>query len=326
MKVNVKKFFLSLTLFVIFVLLIPEHINYLHRFDEGYANVLKWYGSPVIEWIKNNSSLNDVFLAADPRRLAWLTNRTFVDMHTNASKLSVSELNSLIQSFNVSYVIIDAFLITYTPHSNFFEYLYSGPLKLGQIYPIVKEDVINNILDELTSTGGLNCTIDTYGLKLVFEYHPESSRTVRIYRVTKATFLIKIEFQDSFVKNWRAGNNGKLLITENNGFKLIIGKGTNYTYTYHETPLNISLKGDAMKFLAWKITEINDVNIERIEIWKSKEKFLASIIPPSTPSTWFTYVGNDITSINDLRIVIKGKSGGYINLKYLVIGTIQVNE
>jgi hypothetical protein len=98
------------------------------------------------------------------------------------------------------------------------------------------------------------------------------------------------------------------------------------TYTYTKTPLNISLEESVAKFFAWKVTEISDVKIERIEIWSDKEKLLTNIIPPSTTGTWFTYINNDITSISDLRVVIKGKSGGYISMKYVIIGMVQIND
>jgi hypothetical protein len=222
MKVDLKKVFLSLAFLIVLGSLIPTHIDYLSKFNEGYQNVLRWYGPSVIEWIKNNSSSDDIFLAADPRRLAWFTNRTFVGMTTKSGTLDISELNSLIQSFNVSYVIVDTFFMTYTPHSDFFNNLYSTPSKFGQIYTVAKKDTMVNILDELALSGRRNYVQDFYGLKLVFEYYPEGSRIVKIYKVVKVTFTIKVEFQDNFVKNWKAGNNGELL-TENGVSKLIIG-------------------------------------------------------------------------------------------------------
>ncbi|MCC6019085.1 MAG: glycosyltransferase family 39 protein [Candidatus Verstraetearchaeota archaeon] len=323
MKIDSRKVFLSLTFFILFSSLIPIHINYLYKFNENYQNVIKYYGHPVIEWIKYNSSPDDVFLAADPRRLAWFTNRTFVGMTTKSGKLDISELNSLIQNFNVSYVIIDTFFMNYIPHSDFFNNLYFTHSKLGQMYPIMKEDTIVSILDELVLSGKQNYIQEFYCLKLVFEYYSEDSRAVKIYRVVRATLLIRVEFQDNFVENWGAGNNGKLL-AENGVSKLIIGKGMTYTFTYRRTPLNILLEKNTTKFFAWKVIEINNVKIERIELWSDKGEFLTNIIPPSSPGTWFTYINNNVTSIGDLRVVIKGKPEGYISIKYVVIGVIQI--
>ena len=91
--------------------LIPSHISYAAKFNAGYSNAQNWYGASTINWIKDNTSSNDVFLAAEPRRLAWITDRTFVGMTTNSSNLDISSLMELIDDFSVTYVVVDSFLI-----------------------------------------------------------------------------------------------------------------------------------------------------------------------------------------------------------------------
>ena len=201
LKFKIKKISLILAFLIVVCSLIPLHIDYLHNFNVGYTNILEFYGPTVIDWIENNSSSDAVFLVADVRRLAWFTNRTFVGMTTQSGKLDSSEVNSLIQSFNVSYVVVDDFLITYTS-SDFFYDLYYRPLRLGQVYPVADKDTINKTLSDLIISNKWNYTEEFYGLKLVFE-SSKDSRITQIYRVVKVSCITNVAFMDTtFNRGW----------------------------------------------------------------------------------------------------------------------------
>jgi hypothetical protein len=173
---------------IVFISLVPSQVYYLNNLNSGYTNVLQWYGSSSIRWIETNSSPNSVFLAADPRRLAWLTDRTFVGTTTESGVLNATELANLIGKFNVSYLIVEDFLILYVPHSSIFDELYSGPLQLGQTYLIVQEGTIEEILNDLVIQSNTSYVIkDVLSIRLVFESSIDT-RNIRIFQVVNSDY------------------------------------------------------------------------------------------------------------------------------------------
>jgi len=201
-KFKVMKIFFALTFIVVIFSLIPLHISYTENFNVGYTNVLDWYGQTPLEWIENNTLPTDVFCASDANRLAWFTNRLFVGMTPRSGTLDASEMNYLIERFDVRYVVIDTFLMHYIPHSTLFDDLYKVPLNLGQARPIMEGDAINKIVTALISSKNSNYTQDFYGLRLVFEFS-ENSRVTRIYEVVSLSYSIDVKFMDdTFLQGW----------------------------------------------------------------------------------------------------------------------------
>ena len=329
--IKLSKFLISFLTFIIIVgFLMPSHLFYLNRFNRGYNNIHNIYSLDAVEWIKSNTPSNTVFLAADPRRWAWLTNRNFVQIATpinfvgGTTILNAQELNFLIQKFNVTYVILDNFLVTYVQCSSLIHYLYSASLATEQVYPIIDDNLTLQIFAKLTSSNVSSHIFQAYGLKLIYEKSLNESNRVRIYKVVKSVFSLNVIYKDDFTSEWKAGN-GRLQL-ENGSVKLIINEGKNYAFTYRTTPLNVSLNRNFVKFFSWKVIQINDVKIERIEIWDNKMRFVKNLIPPSSTGIWFTYIDTDVDDIGDLRIVIKGSPKGSITFSNITIGIVKVEE
>jgi len=299
----------------------PMHTIYLTKFKEGYADVVEWYGAPTIDWLRTNTSTNAVILTGEPRRLAWITGKVFVGEKTQSGTFSLSEMLNLIQGYNVTHIIIDTFLITYRKHDTFIERtLYSLPISLGSRIPLFNfSKILAEFINSKNSTRIKNFT--SYTAKLSFEYIKDSKK-VRIYEVSKSNCSIKLEDVQAVL--WSAGNYGKFVVMSD-GFQLIIGENKDSAFTYKKTPLNITLKEDCFKFFVIKIREANDANIVRVELWHDgKKEILLGIDHSIMPCIWFTYL--TMSKIDDIRIVIEGKPGGYVTFDYVAVGVLELTE
>jgi hypothetical protein len=203
--INHKAIFSILVIISIMSSLIWQSPAFLSRFDEGYVNTSKLYGGSFLNWINQNSSQNDVFLASDVRRLTWITDKVFVGTTTQSNILGITELANLINNFNVTYVVIDSFLINYTLHTKFVDSLYSDPTSIGESIPIADPNLSGGILTELALYSNHTLSINGYGLQLVFETSNPSP--LRIYKVvhelttTIATIFIENVFNNSWVQS-----------------------------------------------------------------------------------------------------------------------------
>jgi len=286
---------------------------------EGYADVVEWYGAPTIDWLRTNTSINAVILTGEPRRLAWITSKVCVGVKTQSGTFSLPEMLNLIQDYNVTHIIIDTFLIMYRKHDTFIgQILYSSPISLGSRIPLFNlSKSLTEFIDSKTSVKSKNFT--TYTLKLVFEYSKDS-RKVRIYEVSKGIFSIKLE--DVQVTSWSAGNYGEFAVMSD-GFRLMIGENKDYTFTYRKQPLNITLKEDCIKFFVIRIREVNNAKIARVELWyDGKMEVLLGVDHSVIPFMWFGYFTT--SKVDDVRIVIEGKPGGYIIFDYVTVGALEL--
>ena len=301
-KIEKRRIFMFLTFIVVLSSLIPAHIEQLNKFNESYANVLDWYGSPTLNWIKNNSSQKDVFLAADPRRLAWETNRTFIGMTIQSSSLNAIELNNLIQLYNINYVIIDDFLIRYSVYSDFIKDLYNG-LNNRNIYPILSTDE-NNILDNLALSNNNNITINCKGLKLVFE-SSINSRITRIYKVINIKYLINIMFKENNFENGWIPEKGCNFSTNNKIANISTSEIISWAYIYMNK--SISINPSEYPFMAVKVRGNN----------QSATNFWIAII--GLDNNWYK-VPSDTPTSNQFQIYnynIGSKVGIVVNNIYL---------
>jgi len=302
----------------------PSHIAYLAKFNEGYSDALEWYGAPTISWLKSNVSSNAIILTGEPRRLAWMVDKIFVGEKHPSGTLGLSELLQLIESYNVSHVIVDTFLIKYRNIDSFIKSLYFIPLSIGAKIPLIETDRFLNILQELVScvnVSSYNETFSTYFLKLSFEYSDNQSRKVRIYEIIKSKCSLRVE--DIKTTDWSAGNYGEfVLLDESPSFKLLIGEGKDYAFTFQKMPLNLTLKEESITFLFFKVREINDAKIDRIEFW-DKGKIVCVTIPTYTnESNILSLNVVDVKRIDNIRIVISGKPKGYVIFDCFILLTM----
>jgi 4-amino-4-deoxy-L-arabinose transferase-like glycosyltransferase len=317
-KSSMRNISVELILALAIISVFPMHSVYLTKFKEGYTDVVEWYGAPTIDWLRTNTSTNAVILTGEPRRLAWITGKVFVGEKTQSGIFSLPEMLNLIQGYNVTHIIIDTFLITYRKHDTFIEQtLYSSPISLGSRVPLFNfSKILTEFIDSKTSIKNKNFT--TYSLKLVFEYSKDS-RKVRIYEVSKSNFSIKLEDVQAIC--WSAGNYGEFAVMSD-GFRLMIGENKDYTFTYNKLPLNITLKEDYVKFFVIKIREVNNAKIARVELWyDGKKEVLLGIDYSVIPCIWFRYFTT--SKVDDVRIVVEGKPGGYVTFDYVAVGTLE---
>lgn len=240
------------------------HIEYLHRFK--YYDPLEVYNlDKAIEWIKENMSRNASILAAEPRRLAWFTDRTMVGITEDPESITWEKLANLIKTFNVNYVFIDSFFSTYRVVSpDVKKLLYSEDLNEGEIIPLL--DVKERLIEEIIESGNKSYTLNTLGLELVFsDRDPETNKVTRIYKVVSVKVKYRTLFVDTFdnmensIKLWipqRKCNltirNGTAILTiptENSNWayiisntKIILGETKNLYFTYKVKGLTSTTK------------------------------------------------------------------------------------
>jgi hypothetical protein len=267
-KLGMRKYFFAIIILVVTISLIPIHSSYVKNLDAGYANVANWYGKPTLNWIENSTFSTDVFCASDANRLAFFTDRVFVGTTSSSGSLDVSVMNNLIKQYKINYVIVDSFLIDYTPHEIFFDNLYQAPIELGQISPLLDKNSTSEVAGVLVSSRDSTIMKDFYGLKLVFEYS-ENSRTTRIFQVVNNSYSINVKLVDDTFQSWNV-NRGNFSVGEL-GATVKTSKGNDWAYiflnssqtlpkSFSNSFLTIRLKGNdnSARFWTAMITEENN--------------------------------------------------------------------
>lgn len=302
-------------LFILFgAFFVPQYLDRIEAISIKENPLMKYgWSIEMLEWIKNNPPDHDVFLSARPRELAWFTNRKTVNImypFLQLRDIGHDELIKLATQFNATYVVVDSYFFSNFPKLRNLHRLMSSPIGTC----VLPEDAIVSFLT--------NATLVTQAYQLVFSHHSEKAMAGVWKILAPSDFEFELVYrEDFFGEDWSVGNKGKL-VTENVTSKLVIGEGKQYTYTYLKTPLNRRLEADATKFFAWKVTEIDNAEIRRIEIWSNNGKHLTDATPPSTPCIWVTYF--DVMEIGDIRVVIAGNPGGYLTMEWVTIGTFQL--
>jgi hypothetical protein len=289
---------------------IPQYQAYLQ--DIHQENPIDKYGWSVnfLDWIMANTSEKDILLTSRARELAWFTDRKTASLFSPSAKpedMDYAELSNLYEQFNASYLVIESYFYWSFPK---LQNLYQpSSTSLGTV--ILPSDAL---MSHLT-----NSSFEAGAYQLIFYENSEKGICSVWKLVSYSGLSINSIYQDLSSKTLSAGNGGSLAF-ENNTSKLVIGDGKNYTYTYQEAPLNITLDEKAVKFFAWDVGEISRANIDRIELWNAGNH-VADVLPHSETGNWTTLF--DVNNIDNIRIIISGKSGGYITVNWLVIGTYQ---
>jgi hypothetical protein len=306
-KIEVKKMLIFGIAILFMCSLIPSHMSYVAKFDSGYNNAQNWYGASTINWIQDNTLSGDVFLAAEPRRLAWLTDRTFVGMTTSSGNLDISSLRELISDYNITYVVVDTFLINYKTHSQFFDNLYSK-IDSGEITPVTSDSATNGLIEGIVESSNLNYSKDTYGLKLIFSY-AGGSQVTRIYQVEKLTMTIKTSLvDDSFVSGWVPKRGGTL-------------KSSDYAYI----SLSNALAINSSQFPCLSVKVRGDTNatskfwISAIDTNGEWHQIQADIVAPSEFKIYTYRFSNMTANIADIYLGVSGSDWPIIEYDWLAI-------
>ncbi len=312
----------SITVLIVLIILfnlffIPQYQQYIQ--DINQENPITKYGwsNNMLNWIRSNTSDQDVLLTSRARELSWFTDRRTVSIMsptTSPEDIGYTDLIQLYQQFKVKYLVVENYFDWSFPKlSDFYQ---SANISIGTV--ILPSDLL---ISQLTQRHSTNNTIKAYSFELV-KYENLSNGGFSIWKLNSPRdFVFNYSHLDLSSKDWGIGNGGDLLV-EGNASKLVIGSGKTYDFFYLKNPLNINLNKQTVRFIAWDINETNNANVTSIELWKNGNHLL-DLHPPSKIGPSVTLF--DVSSFDNIRIVINGKSNGNISINWFVIGNYYIN-
>ena len=271
-------------------------------------NPITYYGwsKSMLNWIKANTTNQDVFLTDRARELAWFTNRQTVSIENSnlkSTNIDYATLASIYHQFNASYLIVDNYFLWTFPQLK--DLYYSAANPIGTLF--LPRDVFLSSL-----IGGPN---SLQGYKLVFS---DSSTTFGIWKLeSSSTLSLNSTYIDLLSDSWTL-NQGNISRSQN-GYQLTIGEGNNYAFTHSTKPLNVVLDNQSTRMFVWNITDIHNATIARIEFWNASGDQVLTLLPPTQTGIWSTTI--NVASFSDMRIVITGGSGSYVNIEWIAIGS-----
>jgi len=292
-----------------------EYLNELTYYDP--LRTLNW--KRAIEWMSENTPRNATILVAEPRRLAWFTDRITVRMPDDPEGITMEKLASLIKTFNVDYVFIDNFLATYRVISPDVKYLYNEELNEGETVSLSKD--IEQLVEEIVETGNKSYILNTLGLKLVFsDYDPETSKITRIYKVVSIKLKFRILFVDTFdniensIKLWIPMRKCNLTIRDSNAILTIPTEKPDWVYIRSNT--TIILNATKNVYFAYKVKGLTSTANYYTALVDADDKWYKYPSDTKAPLD-FTVNGFEVNMNKPIKYILLGVSGeGYPAVVY----------
>jgi hypothetical protein len=272
----------------------------------------------LVDYVKSNSSLQDKFLVSNAKGFESFTSRNAFSLTDElAPNATFEDLAVSISKNPVRYVLLDEFAVKSLPK------LFDSSITISNV---------SSISQMILSTSSVSTLLENHSLptnslllKPLQKFRSATGESIDLLEVLNGSSLTYLpSYADNLAGNgWVAGNLGSLLV-QNKTTVLAIGPDQQYTFTTRKTSLNVTIVNGNKTFFVWKVQEVNNSEIKRIEFWSNDNKPILQIYPPSTSGIWITPI--QLSEIGDVRIVVSGNPEGYVKIDWLSIGMFELGS